>query len=418
MATIFFTGKAVAIVQVTTVDVGAYDAAGVYSLTVNGVSVTTTAAGDAEATATALVAAWNASTHPYFTIATASVGTGSPSNTIVLTGDEAGFPFTVTASATGSGTMGAVSNSTEASGPHHWSTASNWSSGAIPQDDDIVIIDKQGVRICWDLDRTGTSPNSILSRLTIRGDVRIGLASANVAITANGETVSALAPEYREDYLKIGIATTEILANLSTATPSGSGRIKIDNQSTAAATCTVAATASASADTNLPSIRLLANSANWDLYVERARSGVGIAVGPGETATVGEIYLVDPSGVSKLILGEGVTHTLVTQNGGTLELNSAATLPAVTVNAGNTLLLGTQTITLLTTNGGNVIHNNSGSVTTVTQNKGSIDWTHLERARTVTTYNFYGGERKINHSLITITNDNRTGRKIERIEAL
>lgn len=419
MATVKYTGKAVAVAQVSTVDVGAYDAATTYSLTINGVSITTIAQGSAEATATKLVSNWNASTHPYFTPITAAVGSGSPSNTITLTGDEAGFPFTASASASGgSGTMGSVSATTAATGPNHWSAANNWSTLAVPVTGDVVIIDKPSARLCWDLDQSGVSPTALLSSLTVRGDTRIGLASASVATSADGETTSATAPEYRDQYLKVGITTTTLGPNQNTLTPSGSGRIKIHNTATGAATCTVSATAAAAVDSSLPAIRLLADSANWDLFVESARAGVGVGVEAGETGTVGDLYLVDGSGVSKLIVGNGITHSTIVQHGGVAEIDAGATMPAITVNAGSMTIKGTQAITALTTNGGRVVNATTGNTATVTQNDGEIDWTKQVRTRTVTNYNYYSGTRVVDHGVLTITNDNRTGRTTETMEAL
>ena len=83
MATNRFLGRAKARANVITVQVTAYDAATTYSLTVNGKSVTTIAAGSVNATATALAAAWNAATEAEFAEQTASANT----DTVTLTAE-------------------------------------------------------------------------------------------------------------------------------------------------------------------------------------------------------------------------------------------------------------------------------------------------------------------------------------------
>ena len=85
MATMRWKGAAQAVAQVTTVAITAYDATTTYKLTINGKTVSTSAAGSANATAAALVTAWNASTDPELAEVTAS-GSTSP---LTLTGDTA-----------------------------------------------------------------------------------------------------------------------------------------------------------------------------------------------------------------------------------------------------------------------------------------------------------------------------------------
>lgn len=418
MADIYYTGKALPVAQVSRVQVGANDAATTYSLTVNGVSVSVTGAASVEATTAALVAAWNASTHPYFSPITAAVDSGvSPSNDITLTADEAGFPFTVTASVSGgSGSIGSVTQDATATGPNHWSNADNWSLARLPDNGDRVFVAVPGTRLCWDLDRSGESPTELWSRLRVVGDVRIGLSFSGVATSADGDTVSSAAPEYRDQYLKAAITTVDVLPDPSVSVVTGSARLHVHNTDTVGSIATVRATAQTAADTARPAICLLCDSANADLYVSSARAGVGVAKGnPGETATIGEVTVDDPTNGSRLFLGEGVTHSTFVQNGGVSEIDSAATMPSITVNGGTCTVAGDQAVTALIANGGTVIANTTGTIATLTQEEGSLlDFWRSARARTVTTYNYNGGARKIDDYL-TITNDNRSGRITETI---
>lgn len=122
-------GNAQAIAEVKTVAISGFDAATTYRLTIGNKVVSVVGITSTAATASALSAAWNASEIPETQDITASVN----SSTVTLTHDEEGVPFTVTSSVSGgSGTIGAVSTTTSASGPHFWGGAANWSGGADP----------------------------------------------------------------------------------------------------------------------------------------------------------------------------------------------------------------------------------------------------------------------------------------------
>lgn len=412
MADIYYTGKARPVAQVSTAQITAYDAATTYTLTVNGVSASAPGTTDAAGTATALAAAWEAISHPYFTPITATAAT----DTVTLTGPADGMPFTVTSSVTGgTGTIGSVATGTSADGPNHWGSGANWSGGSAPANSDVVYITKPGARLCWGINISGTTP----TRLVVRGDARVGLSFSGVATTADGDTVDPSAPEYRDQYLVAAITTVDVLADESTAVVSGSGRLHINNDKAGASTTTIGATAQSPVDASRPAVCLLFANASADVYVSGGRGGVGIAMGnPGETSTIGDLVLDDPADVSRVFLSEGVTHSTIRVNGGRLSLNSAATMPSITVNGGTCDIEGTQAVTALVVNDpGEVVCNTTGTITTLTQNgEGSVvDFHRSGRSRTVTNYNFNAGERRIDTSALTITNDNRSGRIIETV---
>jgi len=97
------------VTQVDTVQITSFDAATTYTLTIGAATVNAVGVTDEEATAAALAEAWNASISKAFTVVTAS----SAGDTVTLTADEAGHPFTTTSSVTGgAGTIGAVTNQT------------------------------------------------------------------------------------------------------------------------------------------------------------------------------------------------------------------------------------------------------------------------------------------------------------------
>ena len=153
MATRRWVGKAKAVAQVSSVQVTAYDVATTYILTVNTKTVSVIAQGSANATASALATAWNALTFPEFAEITAS----SSTDTVTLTGDTAGKPFTVSKSTSGgTGTMGSVTAVTAATGPNHWDNANNWKEGSVPVAGDDVIID-EGPSILYALDQNAVT---------------------------------------------------------------------------------------------------------------------------------------------------------------------------------------------------------------------------------------------------------------------
>jgi len=415
MANKYFTGKAAAVIQVSAATVTAYDAATTYSLTINGVSISVIAAGGTAATATALAAAWNASTHPYFTPITAVDATDD----VTMTADEGGFPFVVTSSATsGTGTFGAVSDTTAATGPAFWDDADNWSTGTVPGDADVIYITTPGARLCWNLDRSADSPAELWSRLNLVGNGRVGLSFSGVATSADGDTVSSDAPEYRSQYLKAAITTVDIEEASAVNVAGGTGRFHLHNTATGASTNTVKQTAQNPADASHSAVCFLFDDADADVYISGGRAGVAIAGGnPGETATCGVIFIDDDAAISEVFISEGVTWTSCTVYGGFLQLNAAATMPTLVLEGGQITTEGSQGATAITVNdGASLISNQTGTIATITQEDGStVDFSRSGRDRTVTTYNFNGGERSVDHNVLTITNDVRAGRVTETI---
>jgi len=174
---------------------------------------------DANGTATALAAAWNASTHPYFTGVTASAAT----DTVTLTADVAGVEFIAVSSVTGaSGTIGAVTSSTANAGPCDWSTPENWSDGSIPGTSDTVIFADNAVNVCYGLDQSALAINNLFIQQTYTG--KIGLARNALVTTADGETTVSTKPESRPSYLSIDADVVEIGKHVGTGSAIGSQR--------------------------------------------------------------------------------------------------------------------------------------------------------------------------------------------------
>lgn len=401
MATKHSVNVAKAVAQVATVQVTAFDASTTYKLTVNGVDIVSLlGVTDADGTAAALSSAWNLSTHPYATGITASVAT----DTVTLTADEAGLPFTVTSSvAGGTGTIGSVTTTTAATGPNHFDDADNWSDGAIPANGDIVTITR-GAVFNFGLDQNAVD----LAELNFELGASVGLNWRQFATTSNGGSPDTSVTEYRDHALKIGATVANIGVENGPDAVVASARIVWDNDKAGAATINVLKTTRGSPDAGAPAVRLLASNAGIDLFVKSAQASVGLGTDiPGETATFGDITVDDRSGVSKVYVGAGVTWSNFAQNGGDNILDAAADVTKVEVNGGDLLMKGDEwVVATLEINDGVVVDNHTDSAsanTTVNLNGGELDGLKSGEARTWATVNHNGGKLKRDSAVVTIS---------------
>jgi len=408
MATIYFLGTATAVAQVDTVQITADDAATTYTLTIGSgnntaaVSVAGTGTGVND-TAAALQAAAAASTHPYFAAITFTVGT----DTITMTAATAGVPFTAASSvAGGTGTIGAVANSTASAGPNDWSTAANWSAGAVPVADDDVILQDCSTNICWGLAQSAVDLDSLEIRRTYTG--RIGLNYRAFATSADGATTDADALEYRATYLDIESDRVEIGAHSGVGSPTGSSRINLD-LGDHACTCIVYATNTTSADTGRAPVRLLFNNAASILHVLDAAGGVGIAAdAPGEVSTLGTVYMTPVSGSARLEISAGVTWTTMYHSSGTSYVSAANSPTTIHMDGGVLYTRGQWTFTTGNMRGGTWYHENApaagAAVTTLNLYAGTTIADQASEARTWTTVNFHPDAKlQADGRILTIT---------------
>lgn len=405
MATKYWTGGAAAVAQVATATFATYDVATTRTITIGGVGIgAADSGGTLTAALAALAALLNASTHPYFSTITWS----SNATQIIGTADTPGVPFIFAGSATGgTGTCtDAFTVSTANAGPTNWSTALNWSDGAVPGAADTVIFADDDTNVAFGLDQNSLSLTKIIIEQSFTGN--IGLPYNAFTTSADGNTSNASYREYREDYLKLQVTTIEVGGYTGVSVPAGSGRIKINNTKSAASTLTVYRTASVSSDSGKAALRYLAAHASADVYVREGKGGVAIAADePNETSTVGKVSVSATDGTTRAIIGSGVTLTTFEQQGGNNILNAAATITTVEVNGGTLTIEGDYTITALNVNGGTVYDNHiktgGNAVTTATQTGGQIDLTRSSAPRTIATLNPDGGTLITDDGYITIT---------------
>ena len=384
MANRYWIGGAPAVAQVSTVQITGNDASTTYKLTVGSITVSCTGAGSAALTATALAAAWEASTHSYFSGVTASAN----SDTVTLTSDNAGVPFTATSSVTGgAGTIGSVTAVTANSGPNVFGTALNWSGGTAPTNGDSIVIGNSAFDILFDLDQSGSTFASV-TIVEAFDDGMIGLDPNVFQVTAS--TTDTTVREYRECYLKCG-ATIFINRSKTPRTLVNFGSVQT--------TATITDSAGSAEDgEGLEPIRLLGTHASNALHVSGGIVGVATTQQVVEVSTFATVSANAPesstfsaAGTPPAVnLGAGCTLTTINVGNATVtNFGAAATTVTVTDPDGQYVCYGTGAHTTVT-NRGSVIYRSSGTLTTYT-GAGTLDLSFDTRAKTITNCTIYSG---------------------------
>ena len=400
MSTLYWQGTAAAVAQVANATFATYDATTTRKITINGVVVSALdTGGNLTAALTAFAVVLNASTNLYFSTITWT----SNATQIIGTAKTAGIPFTFSGSA--SGGTGTCSNAytvaTASAAPNDWSTATNWSTGAVPVTGDTVILKDNSISIAWGLAQSGVTLAKLRIDKTYTG--RIGLAR-DFAQAIDGSSTTNTYTEYRTQYLQISATIVEIGQNFSATAASGSGRIKIDLGANAS-TCTIFDCASSPSDTGQNAVQLLANHASTDIFVRSAPGGLAIANGPGETSTIRKVSISDTSTTSQVFCGPGTTLTTWFQDGGVNVISPAATVTTITVNGGTLTTEGSSAVTTANINGGTLESNSTGTITTLNVNgtSATVDLQQSNATRTVSTLNLTKGIVKADGSIITFT---------------
>ena len=343
MATVVFIGSQVDVAQVSSFTISTYDGATTYILTVgaDNLTVVISVIGDTDATVTAtnLKTAWNDSTHPYCNRITAT----SATDTVTLTADTKGVPFTVVSSKSGgSGVFDSETVVTANQSPSDVDDAANYAGGSKAANSDTFIHDKNAPALAWGLDQSAITGVTFHH---IRGSGNIGLDRMAFAISSDGQTVDGTVREYREDYLKFDMSVIHIGEESGPSTIAAATRIKLDNTKSGASQTTIHSVAGISIDPGIPTLRLMYAHADADIDVISATGGWGIAVDDdSETATAGDIVIFDVSGDTKTFLSNGATWTTFDQNSGVAVLHNAlAGKATLNISGGTCEMLGTYT---------------------------------------------------------------------------
>lgn len=368
MANKVFRGDAPAVAQIDTLTPANVEVGDVFTATINGKSITFTAAAATVANVTAgIVAAWNASTIPEFVEVTASDSTTH----VTLTADTAGVPFTVTSSSTGDGAPADTftqATSTAATGPNHWDEADNWVGGVAPVNaDDVYLVDCD-VDILYGIDQNAVALTSLNISMSFTG--KIGLPREN----ANGYY------EYRETYLKISATT----ANLGYGEGAGSQRVKL-NTGTVQTALNILDSGSPEDDELETILWVGTHAAN---AVTISKGSLGIAIFAGEVATVTPLkvgYRDAVTGDAVVRCGVGVTLTDIDQAGGELHVDSNFTTHDMTDGEFIFGAQGSPTAGTIGADGGAVRYRSAGTLTAGKFGPdATIDFRQDMRPRTVT----------------------------------
>ncbi len=411
MADNIFRSQADAVAQVDTFTVGGtLEGGDVFILTITALDgsqhIVTVDAPDntIAATVAALVAAWNADT------ATTAAGVGfctpitaaAASPDFTLTADTTGVAFSVvltTTEANGDAaddqTVGYAAT-TKNEGPCDYSSIDNWSLGALPVVTDNVYI--EGATILYGLDQSAAGT---LDSLHIT-ESRIGTNPAD---------------GYNPTYLEIRASVADVNYNHDVAAVTQSGPVLLDfgNVVTALTVHDSGVDTTSTDSRAAPGVRVLMAAASSILV----RKGVvAVAPGAGETSTVTTItagFTTQKATDVDLLIGDGVTLTTLSQQGGDVVMRCAAT--TATQEAGTLRTEGAGAITTLNVKGGVCTSNSTGTITNGNALGGTLDFTKSDAARTVTTLKIAGGAKvKLDAAAITLTNDIQLNESAGKLE--
>ena len=375
MGTKVWTGDAAAVAQIDWAKITAFDYDTNYEIVINGLTVGVGGIDDEATTVKSLVVAINTSALPEFQ----EIAASAANDTIILTAKTAGVPFTATSNAggTGSGTFGAVTNSTPSSGPNDWSTAMNWNGGAVPVNADVVYITRSSSSILYGLAQSAVDLDELHVTSTFTG--RIGLPRIN----ATGGYI-----EYRNTGLTIGAAAATI-----DGTNAQQINLDLGTDQTAATI-----NGSGKADTTAaPPMLITGTNASNVINVNRGEVGIGFLAEGAATVfpTVNDKYITNQASEAIVTVGSTASTTTVTQNGGTLLLESPVT--TLVIHAGVcTLTGGVGGITTITIYDGILYHNTAATTTTLIMVGGVTDLRQTTLLREITNASMYAGAEMYN----------------------
>jgi hypothetical protein len=299
-------GFATAVAQVDGGVMAGIDVGTVITLTMAGpfgVSITHTCASATVSVVLAILETlWNAHERPEAKEVIASV---EGTNTLLFTAATPGKPFGhITAEVTNSGTI-PIGPITASAGPNDWSTAGNWSGGAVPVSSDTVSLQENAIAIKYGLAQSAVNLTSFRRHQSYTGTV--GLPRTNVDDPENSY------PEYRATELDIQCALWEV------GMGEGEGPSE-ERYDIGVGTSTMVFNAYATGvpvDDTKPALYISGGSANASLYV--MRGFVGTAFYDDQTASFGTIGIhnrgQNPSD-TMVVLGKGTTEVAVIVDGG------------------------------------------------------------------------------------------------------
>jgi hypothetical protein len=359
-------GNAAAISDLWAISLSGTVVSQVYSMTINGKSITYAASGtDTAATiCAALAAVWNAispAPPPEFQELTAAATT----STVTLTGDLPGVPATITVATSGAATF-SIAHTFSATGPNDLANGQNWSGGVALANGDAAVFDNGNVPVKYNL-------NTSLTGISVSIESGYSGAIGLPFINSNSSTSYA---EYRPTSLTLAGGTAMVNGPALTRC----------NLAFGANTATVRVLATGQrVDKYTPVVLVTGGNGSSELDV--TKGDVGVAFYQGTTATFPVLktsYVTNASSDVAVVCGAGATLTTIVKNGGSLTLSSDVTT-LVQETSGGTVTIAAGAVTTLDLQGGTAVYNSTGTLGSATiSNNGVLDFDQDPRARTVT----------------------------------
>jgi len=384
MAMLRFRGDAQAVAQVTTATPDHVETGDQFFLAINGKMVRYAAAAATVADVVAgLVAAVNESKLPEF----AEIEATDTTTEVTLTAKTPGVPFVVTGSTINGGSADTqtltITTLMDATGPHHWNAAANWSTNSVPTTGDEVFIEDSDVSILYGLDQSSIILDHLHIAASFTGEIGLPRWCGNGA---------ADYVEYRDRYLAISAMTVEV----GSGEGDGSSRIQL-NLGTVAANVTVYRTAMPT-DADMPAVLLRGTHASNVLNV--LGGSVGVAMLGDEVATLATLR---HSG-GEVRVSQRVTLATVERSGdGLLTMECAAT--TLHQSGGETRIVGKGAFGTIELEGGEIDYRSNGTITSMTLGHptATINFSADLRARTVTNCTLQRGVILDPHETVTWT---------------
>jgi len=330
MTTIYYTGNSVAVAQVNTLDVTAYDVNTTYNITIN--SKTVAVPGDTSADQTATDAAADLTASPiteFQEFTWSNPGANASSPLVIATATQAGRPGTISnGTSGGSGTLSSSITVANA-GPNVVDQASNWSTGSLPTNGSTVIVQGSVPSLLYDLTGlSGVRPAALNILNNFSG--QIGLPYTNSASNQGGGYI-----EYRPLSLQLPSTTIDIGAGPG----NGSTRINLDNLTVQTA-LTVWNTGTPATGQHAVNFA----GTNVNNVVSVLQGDVGLGTLPGTSAVAATLNLLNPANAniaSNVEIGTTSIVAAINQEGGTLlaPVFSLSNSPCSAVVTGGTLTI-------------------------------------------------------------------------------
>lgn len=386
MALIEWRGDAPAVAQVNHFTPASVGAGNTFTITINGKAITyTAAAGAVQDVCDGLTPLLQASLYPEFQEVTWTEDNAK----IIGTSNTPGRPFTATSSASGGTATFVKSTSVASSGPNDWSTASNWSGGAVPGGSDTVVVYPGKPDILYGLDQSGAGTITSITWMQ-NARSRLGLPSQN----SGGYT------EYRTTHLNINVGAIYV-GFQNTENRGGTPRFKIN---TLTGNCIMVVAFCGQPEANeIAVVDWIGDHASNLIQVLYG----SVALGVNGASKIGTLRVGDTGAQANtnVIVGSRVTQFgTLTQTGGKV---TALFQPTTWTQTGGTSVLNASgTVTTCNLSNGLLYIDNAPTITNMKLKTGGVlDCSRISAGPTFTNTTIYSGTQLYDpRGSITFTN--------------